>query len=174
MDLCFFPSGACLVARLELPALRSGSPDSVTCIGSPRWQTNPYPMSRRPMNPLQSAPSNQHCVTSPSRSGVFATSTDRRVDTFTESVSFDQRLYAHDIAGSIAHAQMLADVGLIPHDECGQLVAALETIRAGDRRGQLPLRVELEDIHMHIEQALIDRLGDVGRKLHTGAAATTR
>ena len=111
---------------------------------------------------------NEHCVTSPSRSGVFGTSTDHRVDTFTESVSFDQRLFAHDIAGSIAHAQMLADVGLITHDECRQLVATLETIRQEIAAGQFPLRVELEDIHMHIEQALIERLGDVGRKLHTG------
>ncbi len=55
----------------------------------------------------------EFCVTSPSRSGVFETPTDQRVDTFTESISFDRRLYAHDIAGSIAHAQMLADVGLI-------------------------------------------------------------
>ena len=111
---------------------------------------------------------NERCVTSPSRSGVFGTSTDQRVDRFTESVSFDQRLYAHDIAGSIAHARMLADVGLISRDECQQLVVTLEAIGQELQAGTLPLRVELEDIHMHIEQALIERLGDVGRKLHTG------
>ena len=110
----------------------------------------------------------ERCVTSPSRSGVFATSTDHRVDTFTESVSFDRRLFAHDIAGSTAHAQMLADVGLLTADECAQIVATLESIRQEIADGQFPLRVELEDIHMHIEQALIERLGDVGRKLHTG------
>ncbi|MHB8971823.1 MAG: argininosuccinate lyase [Pirellulaceae bacterium] len=107
-------------------------------------------------------------MTSPSRSGVFGTSTDRRVDTFTESVSFDQRLYVHDIAGSTAHAQMLADVGLLSHDECRQIVEMLATIRQEIADKQFPLRVELEDIHMHIEQALIERLGEVGRKLHTG------
>ncbi len=107
-------------------------------------------------------------MTSPSRSGVFETSTDRRVDAFTESISFDRRLYAHDIAGSIAHAQMLADVGLISAAECKQLCEGLETIRAEIEQGQFSWHIELEDIHMHIEQALIERLGDVGRKLHTG------
>jgi argininosuccinate lyase len=90
------------------------------------------------------------------------------VEAFTESISFDHRLYAHDIAGSIAHAQMLAKVGLIGADECDQIERALHEIRALIDRGELPWRPELEDIHMHIEQALIDRLGDVGRKLHTG------
>ena len=58
--------------------------------------------------------------------GVFEQATDRRVEKFTESVSFDRRLYAHDIAGSIAHAQMLAKVGLITADECQQIEQALE------------------------------------------------
>ena len=113
-------------------------------------------------------PDNECCVTSPSRSGVFETSTDQRVDVFTESISIDRRLYAHDIAGSIAHAQMLADVRLITPLECEQLVSGLETIRGEIEADRFAWRVELEDIHMHIEQALIDRLGDVGRKLHTG------
>ncbi len=107
-------------------------------------------------------------MTSPSRSGVFAASTDQRVDTFTESISFDRRLYAHDITGSIAHSQMLADVGLITAQESQQLVAELQAIRQELADGRFPIRIELEDIHMHIEQALIERLGDIGRKLHTG------
>jgi len=107
-------------------------------------------------------------VTSPSRSGVFETSTDQRVDTFTESISFDWRLYAHDIAGSLAHAHMLSDVGLITGQEYQQLQGALRAIEQEIRDGRFAWRIELEDIHMHIEQALIDRLGDVGRKLHTG------
>lgn len=107
-------------------------------------------------------------VTSPSRSGVFSARTDHRVDEFTESISVDRRLYAHDIAGSVAHAQMLADVGLITGAECRQLVEGLQTIRAEIEDDRFRWRVELEDIHMHIEQALIERLGDVGRKLHTG------
>lgn len=99
--------------------------------------------------------------------GVFDQPTDRRVEEFTESVSFDRRLYAHDIDGSIAHAKMLAKVGLLTADECRQIEQALNEIRQQIKQGQFPFRVELEDIHMHIERALIDRLGDIGRKLHT-------
>src|SRR5437667_1418850 len=107
-------------------------------------------------------------MTSPSRSGVFSKAADRRVEQFTQSVSFDHRLYAHDIGGSIAHAQMLAKVGLLSDAECQQICQTLNTIENEIEAGSFPLRIELEDIHMHIEQALIDRLGDVGRKLHTG------
>ncbi len=100
-------------------------------------------------------------------SGVFNEATDRRVEQFTESISFDRRLYAHDIQGSIAHAQMLAKVGLISAEECQQIVQGLEAIRQQIEQGQFQFSIELEDIHLHIERALIDRLGDVGRKLHT-------
>jgi argininosuccinate lyase len=99
--------------------------------------------------------------------GVFDKATDRRVEEFTESVSFDRRLYAHDIDGSIAHAQMLAKVGLLTADECRQIEQALGEIRQEIEQGRIEFRTELEDIHMHIERALIDRLGDVGRKVHT-------
>ncbi len=99
--------------------------------------------------------------------GVFDQATDRRVEEFTESVSFDQRLYAQDIEGSIAHAQMLAKVGLIAPEECLQIEQTLQEIRQEIEQGRFPFRTELEDVHMHIERALIDRIGDVGRKLHT-------
>ncbi|MFH1265004.1 MAG: lyase family protein, partial [Planctomycetota bacterium] len=99
--------------------------------------------------------------------GVFDEATDRRVEEFTESVSFDRRLYAHDIAGSTAHAQMLAHVGLITAEECRQIEQALDEIRQEIEQGRFSYCVELEDIHMHVERALIDRIGDVGRKLHT-------
>ena len=104
----------------------------------------------------------------PSRSGVFQQSTDRRVDAFTESISFDRRLFAHDIAGSIAHAQMLANQEIISQTESQQIVDVLKEIKGEIERGDFEFRIELEDVHMHIEQALIDRIGDVGRKLHTG------
>ncbi len=100
-------------------------------------------------------------------SGVFDEATDRRVEEFTQSVSFDRRLYAHDIRASIAHAQMLAKVGLISQDECRQIERALEEIRLEIEQDKFPFRSELEDIHMHVERALIERIGDVGRKLHT-------
>ena len=100
-------------------------------------------------------------------SGVFEQATDRRVEKFTESVSFDQRLYAHDIVCSVAHAQMLAHVGLLSADECRQIEQALAEIRQEIEQGRFTFRTELEDIHMHVERALIERTGDVGRKLHT-------
>lgn len=107
-------------------------------------------------------------LSSPSRSGVFSQAADRRVEHFTESIRFDRRLFRHDIAGSIAHAQMLANVGLLSAAECAQICQALRDIQEEIEAGRFQFRTELEDIHMHIEQALIDRLGDVGRKLHTG------
>jgi argininosuccinate lyase len=100
-------------------------------------------------------------------SGVFEQSTDGLVEKFTESVSFDRRLYAQDIAGSVAHAQMLAQTGLLSADECRQIEQTLADIRREIEQGTFPFSIELEDIHMHIERALTDRLGDVGRKLHT-------
>jgi argininosuccinate lyase len=107
-------------------------------------------------------------LSTPSRSGVFASNVDRRVEQFTESVSFDRRLFAHDITASVAHSQMLAKVGLLTADEQRQIEEALGEIRVELEDGNFEFRVELEDIHMHVEQALIERLGDVGRKLHTG------
>ena len=99
--------------------------------------------------------------------GRFAGSTDPRVEQFTESISFDARLAEVDICGSQAHARMLADVGLISADECEQLVTHLDQIGEEIAAGNFVFRTDLEDIHMHIEHALIERLGDVGRKLHT-------
>ena len=100
-------------------------------------------------------------------SGVFQEATDRRVEQFSESISFDRRLYAHDIAASIAHAQMLAQTGLLTAEECRQIEQGLTTIRQQIEQGDFQFSAELEDIHLHIERALIDRIGDVGRKLHT-------
>jgi len=99
--------------------------------------------------------------------GRFREATDPRVEKFTESISFDARLANFDIAGSQAHARMLAEVGLVTPEERDQLVSGLDQIRGEIERGELPWRTELEDIHMHIESRLIERLGDVGRKLHT-------
>ncbi len=104
---------------------------------------------------------------SPSRSGVFQANTDKRLEAFAESISFDRRLYRHDIRGSIAHAQMLSSVGLLTSEEFSQIRDTLREIEAEIDAGKMEMRFELEDIHMHVEQALIDRIGDVGRKLHT-------
>jgi argininosuccinate lyase len=102
-----------------------------------------------------------------SSSGVFSAARDPRVERFTESVSFDARLVRQDIQGSLAHAQMLAAQGLLTAAECQQIRQALHDILGEVESGRFTFRPELEDVHMNIEQALIDRLGDVGRKLHT-------
>jgi len=107
-------------------------------------------------------------LSSPSRGGAFDSAVDKRVERFTESISFDQRLFRHDIAGSIAHAQMLADQSILTADEFSQIKTTLTEILGELETGSFPIREELEDIHMNIEQALIDRIGDTGRKLHTG------
>jgi argininosuccinate lyase len=100
--------------------------------------------------------------------GRFSGKTDHRVEAFTESISFDRRLYRHDIQASQAHARMLAEVGLLDADEAKRIVETLDAIAAEIERGDFTFSIALEDIHTHIERALIERLGDVGRKLHTG------
>ena len=107
-------------------------------------------------------------MSSPSRSGAFDAAVDKRVERFTESISFDVRLFRQDIAGSIAHASMFADQGILTADERNQIESNLTDIQKEIETGTFPIREELEDIHMNIEQALIDRIGDIGRKLHTG------
>ena len=106
-------------------------------------------------------------MASPSRSGVFAAGMDDRLARFSESISFDHRLFRQDIRGSIAHAKMLEATGLINQSEFEAISKELESIGGRIERGELPFKIEWEDIHMHIEQALIDALGDTGRKLHT-------
>jgi argininosuccinate lyase len=100
--------------------------------------------------------------------GVFDGATDPRVEKFTESVSFDRRLYAQDIRGSIAHARMLSTTGVLTADEASKIIAGLTEIGIEIGAGSFLFRQELEDVHMNIERALIERIGDVGRKLHTG------
>ena len=101
-------------------------------------------------------------------SGRFAAGTDRRVEEFTQSISFDQRLFKQDIHGSKAHAVMLAHIGLLSSAECQQIVRALSEIQAEIEAGQFLFTKEREDVHMHIEAALVEKLGDVGKKLHAG------
>jgi argininosuccinate lyase len=100
--------------------------------------------------------------------GRFTGGTDDRVEAFTESISFDQRLFRHDIRASQAHARMLAEVGLLTGQEAEQIATCLDAIGKEIEQGAFTFSVSLEDIHTHIERALIDRLGDLGRKLHTG------
>ena len=99
--------------------------------------------------------------------GRFAKSTDKLVEDFHSSISFDQILYQHDIAGSIAHAKMLGKQGIISQAEAETLVAALQQIRIDIDAGQVEFEVGAEDIHMNIEKILTERVGEVGKKLHT-------
>ncbi len=100
--------------------------------------------------------------------GAFEQPTDKLLEAFSESVSFDRRFYAHDVRGSVAHATMLAEVGVLTAAESDQIAAALHQIVREIESGEFEFKTELEDIHMNIERALVDRIGDVGRKLHTG------
>lgn len=100
--------------------------------------------------------------------GRFSEATDAFVERFTASVGFDYRLYHHDINGSIAHATMLAGVGVLTEAERDQIIDGLEKIRAEIIAGQFAWSVSLEDVHMNIEAVLTQRIGITGKKLHTG------
>src|SRR5574340_723253 len=99
--------------------------------------------------------------------GRFAGETEKTVEDFTTSLSFDRRLYRQDIAGSMAHARMLGRQGIITPAEAEEIVQGLEAIRAEIEAGQFDFDPALEDIHMAIETRLTAKVGEVGRKLHT-------
>lgn len=100
--------------------------------------------------------------------GRFSEATDAFVERFTASVAFDQRLYKQDIRGSIAHADMLSKCGVISTKEFQQIRQGLLTIQDEIDQGKFSWSIQLEDVHMNIETALTRRIGDVGKKLHTG------
>ncbi|MFQ5957710.1 MAG: argininosuccinate lyase, partial [Candidatus Brocadiales bacterium] len=99
--------------------------------------------------------------------GRFKKQTQPQVEAFTESVSFDWVLYKHDIQGSIAHATMLAACGLISDNERDKIIGALKDIKQDIESDHFKFSKELEDVHMNIEVALTERIGDTGKKLHT-------
>ncbi len=100
--------------------------------------------------------------------GRFSEATDAFVAEFTASVQFDQRFYKQDIAGSIAHATMLAKVGVLSDAERDDIIHGLTAIKADIEAGTFEWRIDLEDVHMNIEARLTDRIGITGKKLHTG------
>lgn len=100
--------------------------------------------------------------------GRFSESTDAFVEEFTESVSFDKELALYDIKGSIAHAKMLGRQGIIPKQDAEKIVEGLTQIEKEIKENKFTWKKELEDVHMNIEKALIEKIGDVGGKLHTG------
>lgn len=101
-------------------------------------------------------------------SGRFNNETASAVSEFTESISYDQRLYKYDIMGSKAHVAALTSAGIIPETTCEKITAELSNIENSIEKGDFEFRSELEDIHMHIENALIEAIGDEGARLHTG------
>ncbi|MDK1023048.1 MAG: argininosuccinate lyase [Gammaproteobacteria bacterium] len=100
--------------------------------------------------------------------GRFTETTDDFVESFTASVQFDQRMATQDIKGSIAHATMLESTGILTRTELEAIRIGLEDISVEISNGNFSWSVALEDVHMNIEKALTDRIGDVGKKLHTG------
>jgi len=100
--------------------------------------------------------------------GRFNEPTDAFVEAFTASVGFDRRLYADDIAGSLAHARMLARIGVITEAECSEIEKGLTSIEQEIERNEFVWSEALEDVHMNIEARLVERIGEAGKKLHTG------
>ncbi len=100
--------------------------------------------------------------------GRFAKGTDKLVDDFNSSIRFDSRMYRHDILGSIAHANMLGKCGIISADESSLIQSTLKDILNDIEAGKIDFEIDAEDIHMNVEKILISRIGDTGKKLHTG------
>lgn len=100
--------------------------------------------------------------------GRFTKDTHEEVNAFNASISFDQRLYSQDIKGSIAHVKMLGKQGIIPPSEADIIAKTLEQILEDVKNRKIEFDIDAEDIHMNIEKILIQRIGDVGKKVHTG------
>ena len=100
--------------------------------------------------------------------GRFQKSTDKKVDDFNSSICFDKRMYKQDIKGSIAHATMLGKQNIIPKEDSDKIVAELKNILKDIEDGKVEFEIDAEDIHMNIEKILIERIGDAGKRLHTG------
>jgi argininosuccinate lyase len=100
--------------------------------------------------------------------GRFSAGTDKLTDDFNSSISFDSRLYKQDIEGSAAHAEMLGKCGVIPAEDAALICKTLKEISADIENGNVRLDLDAEDIHTYIEEILVSRIGDTGKKLHTG------
>ncbi len=100
--------------------------------------------------------------------GRFSEATDAFVQRFTASIQFDQRLYRHDIQGSIAHATMLETAGVLTAEERDKIINGLKEVQQDIENGDIQWSIPLEDVHMNVESALTDKIGITGKKLHTG------
>ena len=100
--------------------------------------------------------------------GRFEKQTSGLVDDFHSSITFDQRLAHLDITGSIAHATMLGEQGVISKEDADAMVAGLKSIRDDVDAGKIQFELDAEDIHMNVEKLLTERIGEAGKRLHTG------
>lgn len=100
--------------------------------------------------------------------GRFEANTDKLAEVFNSSIAFDSRMFMEDITGSIAHAAMLGRQGIIPQGDADKIVLGLKSILADILDGKVAFSVEDEDIHMNVERLLTERIGDTGKRLHTG------
>ncbi len=100
--------------------------------------------------------------------GRFTKETDQLVYNFNASISFDQKFYAQDIKGSMAHVKMLCRQGILTEDEQDKILTGLQGILDDVTEGRLTISDKYEDIHSFVEATLIDRIGEAGKKLHTG------
>lgn len=100
--------------------------------------------------------------------GRFTKETNKLVEEFTASIPFDQKLAKEDIAGSLAHVQMLGECGIIPMEDAEKIKQGLHSIKEMIDRNEVEFLIEDEDIHMNIEKLLIEKIGPTGGKLHTG------
>ena len=104
--------------------------------------------------------------------GRFTKETEQEVYDFNASISFDKRFLEQDIRGSKAHVTMLAASGILTDEERDRIIEGLESILADTLAGKLVITGEYEDVHSFVESNLIDRIGDTGKKLHTGRSRT--
>ena len=100
--------------------------------------------------------------------GRFQKNTDKKVDDFNSSIRFDKRMYKQDITGSIAHAAMLGKQGIIPSEDSKKIIEGLKEILSEIEQGNVTFDIDAEDIHMNIEKLLTEKIGDAGKRLHTG------
>ncbi len=100
--------------------------------------------------------------------GRFQKNTDKAVDDFNSSIRFDARMYKQDIKGSMAHAEMLGRQGIIPEEDSRKIISGLKDILSDIEDGKVEFEIDAEDIHMNIEKLLTERIGDAGKRLHTG------
>ncbi len=100
--------------------------------------------------------------------GRFQKNTDKKVDDFNSSIRFDKRMYRQDIRGSIAHSKMLGMQGIIPQEDSLLIIKGLSEILADIENNRVEFEIDAEDIHMNVEKLLIERIGDAGKRLHTG------